>query len=669
MSSVWIIPLLPFLGFLINAFVGKRLGKNGVRAVACGVLLFAFAASLGAVGPVLFGGSMPEGDNIVVNEAGHAYEVTVWEWIPAGERRGVSIDGGGGFLTELNIPFGFYIDPLTAVMLLVVTGVGFLIHLYASKYMDDEDEAGYARFFTYLNLFVAMMLILIMGSTFVTMFVGWEGVGLCSYLLIGFYYKKEKPPVAGMKAFLVNRIGDFGFLLGMLLLLLVFGSLRYTEVFERAAASPGFAGSGIALAIALLLFVGATGKSAQLPLYTWLPDAMEGPTPVSALIHAATMVTAGVFMIIRSNVLFQASVEASMVVAIVGGLTAFFAATIALVQNDLKKILAYSTVSQLGYMFLAVGCGAYTAGLFHLVTHAFFKALLFLGAGSVSHAMHHELDIRKMGGLKSVLPQTRLQMFIACLAIAGVPILAGFWSKDEILLGALAQGTFPGLAKALLYGGGLLTAVMTAFYMFRLYYRTFEGEPRWDDHQEPHEAPTLMTGPLWVLAGLSAVGGFIGFGAWTHLPNWLHHALEPVLHPGQLVAATAHFGLGTELVLVAAATAAALVGWFWARTWYGAENEAPARMARRFPKLHALASAKWRVDEIYDALFVTPFRRACEWAGTFDRWVVDGLVEGAGVGATLTGEVLRHVSSGRVRTYALSVFIGAVGVAVWLIVH
>jgi NADH-quinone oxidoreductase subunit L len=501
------------------------------------------------------------------------------------------------------------------------------------------------------------------------MFVGWEGVGLCSYLLIGFYYKQEVPPVAGMKAFLVNRIGDFGFLLGMLLILLCFGSLRYTEVFERAAASPHFAGSTMAMVIALLLFVGATGKSAQLPLFTWLPDAMAGPTPVSALIHAATMVTAGVFMIIRSNVIFQASPDASLIVAIVGGATAFFAATIALVQNDLKKILAYSTVSQLGYMFLAVGVGAYTAGLFHLVTHAFFKALLFLGAGSVSHGLHGELDVRKMGGLKSVLPQTQKQMLIACLAIAGIPILAGFWSKDEILTGVLAQGAFAALPKILLYGGGILTAVMTAFYMFRLYYLTFEGEPRWDEGVHPHEAPPLMTGPLWVLAGLSALGGFIGFAPWTHLPNWLHHALQPVLHHGTLVAKTAHFAFGPEMGLVAVATAAAFTGMFWARAWYKSSNEAPARMAKRYPKLHALALAKWRVDEIYNALIVTPFHRLCDWAGTFDRWVVDGLVEGTGVGATLTGEVLRHVSSGRVRTYALAIFIGAVGVACWLLVQ
>ncbi|MEM7247918.1 MAG: NADH-quinone oxidoreductase subunit L [Acidobacteriota bacterium] len=672
LSWLWLVPALPFVGFLLNGLLGRRLGRGMVRAVACGVMLAAALVTSFLVALPILGGNLGdpgEHGSVTVHDmnrdgVGDAAEIVLWQWIEAGAKQGQAPAGGGQFLSALSIPFGFHVDGLTVVMMLVITWIGFLIHVYASSYMWDDD--GYWRFFAYLNLFVSMMLILVMGSSFVMMFVGWEGVGLCSYLLIGFYFKQEVPPTAGMKAFLVNRVGDFGFLLGMLLLMLTFGSLRYSELIPRVEAAGGYVGTNLALLTALLLFVGACGKSAQLPLHVWLPDAMAGPTPVSALIHAATMVTAGVYLVIRGNAIFQASPTASLVIAVVGVATALLAATIALVQNDLKKILAYSTVSQLGYMFLAVGTGAYVAGLFHLVTHAFFKALLFLGAGSVSHGLHGELDIRKMGGLKKVMPHTHRVMLVATLAIAGFPGLSGFFSKDEILASAVGSAFGPSVVWAL-WGAGILTAVLTSFYMFRLYFRTFSGEPRWSDGVHAHESPWLMLGPLYVLAFLSVVGGFLNLPHYITHTRFLEAVISPCLcHAGALLTEF-HVPHGLlEAALVAAAVGAFALGLFLAWSWYAKGSETPQRLAERHSTIHGLLSGKWRIDEIYAALFVEPFRRLCDWASSFDRWVVDGLVELTGIGTTLAGEIFRHVSSGRVRTYALAVFIGAVGLTLWL---
>ncbi len=665
---IWLIPLLPALGAVVLALGGRRLSNATVRFIACGAVLGAFLVSCGAAWTVLGGHLDPaaaDGTQVVVNVAARSAEITAWEWMPLGDRHGAAPSTAGvRYLTNLSIPFGFLIDPLAAIMILVVTGVGFLIHVYAASYMAHE--GGYWRFFCYLNLFVAMMLVLVLGSSLAVMFVGWEGVGLCSYLLIGFYYEQEVPPAAGLKAFLTNRIGDMGFILGMLMLVLLFGSLQFSVLLPRVAAAPGFAGSMLACVVAALLFVGAMGKSAQFPLHVWLPHAMAGPTPVSALIHAATMVTAGVYLVIRTNVIFQASPQVSAAVAIVGVVTALMAASIALVQTDLKRVLAYSTVSQLGYMFLAVGTGAYAAGLFHLVTHAFFKALLFLGAGSVSHAMGGELDLRKMGGLGAKLPHTRRVMAIATWAIAGLPLLAGFWSKDEILAGVVSS-VLPMPLRWALWACALACALLTAFYMYRLYYMTFAGSPRWDAGVHPHESPPGMTVPLWVLAVLSLVGGALGLGAWTHAPNLLQIALAPVVYPGALIASRGHLSLPLELALMLAATAAAVIGWAVAKAWYAGRSEAPARWAGALPGLRSLLRGKWWMDEIFGALIVGPVVRMARMAGSFDRRVVDLGVEMTGLSAMLSGEALRGFTSGKVRTYALSVFAGAAALVAWLI--
>jgi NADH-quinone oxidoreductase subunit L len=663
----WLIPLLPFVGAAFLGILGCRLSKKVVAVVACSTVGLAFLVSVGVAAGVL--GHLPAEAlgraGLTVHEESHAVELTLWEWIDAGERHVQAPGETVGRLGELRIPVAFLLDPLSAIMLLVVTGVGFLIHVYATSYMEHED--GYWRFFSYLNLFVFFMLVLVLGNSFALLFVGWEGVGLCSYLLIGFYYGQTFPPLAGMKAFLVNRVGDFGFMIGMLLVLLTFGTLRFTRVGELVASSPGFAGSGLAIAIAACLFVGATGKSAQVPLFVWLPDAMAGPTPVSALIHAATMVTAGVYLVIRANVLFQAAPQVSAIVACVGAFTAILAATIALVQNDLKKVLAYSTVSQLGYMFLAVGVGAYAAGLFHLVTHAFFKALLFLGAGSVSHALAGELDMRKMGALKPKLKHTWRVMLVATIAIAGIPPLAGFWSKDEILAGAITAGFLPVAMRWSLWGVGIVTAVLTAFYMFRLFFRTFHGEKRWGADVHPHESPWGMLAPLYVLAVLSALGGLLGLGAWTGAQNLIHGQLHHVVHAGAVVDAVQDVGHGLELGLVGLASAAGLLGLAWAWRWYGKRSEAPARLAAGNSGVHRLLRHGYFVDEAYQAIFVGPLVRLARWSGIFDRRFIDLLVEGTGIVAALCGEVMRGLTSGRVRTYALTVFVGAVGLAAWLL--
>jgi NADH-quinone oxidoreductase subunit L len=694
-----LIPLLPALGALIN---GVRAAADPVHTknksitnlVALGsTALSALIATFFVVLPYVRGGTE------------HALEVTYYTWIPAGWGH------VGSSIANFAVDFAFRIDPLSCTMLMIVTWVGFLIHIYATGYMSHE--RGYTRFFTYLNLFMFMMLLLILGDNYMVMFVGWEGVGLCSYLLIGFYYDKNFAADAGKKAFITNRIGDFGFILGIFLIFNTFGTANYEKVFAMASANPG-AYTGVATAICLLLFVGAAGKSAQLPLYVWLPDAMAGPTPVSALIHAATMVTAGVYMVVRSNVLFRMSPTAMMVVAFVGAITAIFAATIGLVQNDIKKVLAYSTVSQLGFMFLAAGVGAYTAAIFHVMTHAFFKACLFLGAGSVIHGCGGEQDMRRMGGLRKYMPRTHITFLIATLAISGVPLLAGFFSKDEILGAALIS-----LKPAWILG--VLAATMTAFYMFRLYFMTFSGTYRGQagvaesepehaghdliadevpltahagvthgthhSHGTPHESPASMTGVLGVLAFLSIVGGYVGipwaaFGIERHtwFQNWLHPILLPLGgHPFHFPHAES---LGVEWFGMIVSIAVAAFGIFLAWNFYGKDAtwSKPARLAKRFAPIYNLLYEKYYVDELYDATVISGTLMVCRilwWfdanivdglvnltrhitvialghgSSLFDKYVVDGAVNGVAYGARQGSGAARRMQSGLVQNYAL----------------
>jgi len=525
---------------------------------------------------------------------GTPHEVIAYQWIFGG---------------DLTINLAYLVDPLTCIMLLVVTGVGFLIHVYSVGYMHGEE--GFTRFFTYMNLFMVSMLLLVMGNNYVVLFIGWEGVGLCSYLLIGYYYDKVSAAKAASKAFVVNRIGDAGFLLGIFLIFINFKTLDYTKVFAQISQlSPE-----MATAIALCLLVGAIGKSAQLPLYTWLPDAMEGPTPVSALIHAATMVTAGVYMIVRNHAIFDLSPTAMAVVGIIGGLTALFAASIGLVQTDIKRVLAYSTVSQLGYMMLACGIGAYTAAIFHLMTHAFFKALLFLSAGSVIHALSGEQDIRKMGGLSAKIPWTYRLFLIGTIAIAGIPPLAGFWSKDEILAHAFTHHHY------LLYGMAAIAALLTSFYMFRLTYLTFYGPSRMDHHAEQHvhESPTVMVSPLMALGVLSILGGFLGFPP-EH--GWLHQFLAPVAGMGEEHEAST----GLVLTLMMIATGIALLGWGLAHYFYSVNVSVPDRLSAQFQAAYRTLLNKYYVDELYDLLWVEPTKKLGFLLDWFDRTVIDGLV-------------------------------------------
>jgi NADH-quinone oxidoreductase subunit L len=557
------------------------------------------------------------------------------------------------------------LDQLSAVMVLVVSGVGFLIHVYSIGYMHGD--RGFRRFFTYLNLFVFAMLVLVLGGNFLVMFVGWEGVGLCSYLLIGYYYEKKSAADAGKKAFVVNRIGDFGFLLAILLVYWHFGTLDFAVVAHKAPA----ASKELVLAITLLLFLGATGKSAQIPLYFWLPDAMEGPTPVSALIHAATMVTAGVYMVARTHFLYDLAPLSQAVVASVGCLTAFYAASIAFAQRDLKRILAYSTISQLGYMFVGVGLGAYAAGIFHLMTHAFFKALLFLAAGSVMHALHGELDIYKMGGLRKQLPVTFWTFLLATIAIAGIPPFAGFFSKDEILWNAFSKhlAGVPHGWNVALYTLGLLTAGMTAFYMFRAVLLAFFGASRMDPEVEAHvhESPRVMTTPLIVLAVLSIVGGFVGvphvlggggrFGAW----------LAPLLG-GE--AAAEHYPPQLELTLMVLSVGVAVVGILLALLFYRQRTELPARVVAAMPRLHRVVWNKYYVDQLNDWAVVNPVKRVSTnflW-GFVDTWIIDGAVNGVAWLAKACGRVFARMQTGRIYTYATFILFGALillGIAFW----
>ena len=632
LNSLWLIPIIPFIGFLLNGLFGKRAGKGFNTAVA-------LAGSLGAA----IAGTIAVFEYLGRYDHGERHLNVVYEWFNSG---GIGAD------------VAFQLDPLSIVMLMVVTWIGFLIHVYSVGYMHDDE--GYWRYFAYLNLFLSAMLILILGSSYLFMFVGWEGVGLCSYLLIGFYYQTDYAPAAGKKAFIVNRIGDFGFLVAMFLMFAYIGSVDFAKVQQTAAA--GGLATGVVTGICLLLFLGACGKSAQLPLYVWLPDAMAGPTPVSALIHAATMVTAGVYMIARSNVLYRLSPTAMMVVAIVGGLTALFAATIGLRQFDIKKVLAYSTVSQLGFMFIAVGVGAFSAGVFHLVTHAFFKACLFLGSGSVIHAMSGEQDIRKMGGLKSKIRQTYLTFAIACYAIAGLPLAAGFFSKDEILVSAWSTPYFPTVGK-FVWLLGTLAAFCTAFYMYRLLYLTFHGEFRGTHEQEHHlhESPATMTIPLWILAILSIFGGLLSLphGIWhgPSLATWLHSVIPTI--PG--VGKEFHITLGAEATFALISTIVAIAGWLAARSLYKDKQLASDdAFEQRSPGLARAIENKWYVDELYAATIVRPLAGLSGffWKGV-DR-LIDGLAMLLGFAVRMFGDVMRFFQTGNVRNYALMFVVGVV---------
>ena len=638
-SYLWLIPLLPFTGFLINGTVGRKLPRALVSAVAliCTAIpailvawLWAFMKAPGA--PETFG---------IVSQP----------WIA---------------ITGFQVNFALSVDHLTLMMLGVVTGVGFLIHIYSVGYMAHEE--GYWRFFAYLNLFMFFMLILVLAESFLLLFVGWEGVGLASYLLIGFYFTKDSAANAGKKAFIVNRIGDFGFLLAMFLLVQHFGSLSFSQVFGAISANPDWHG-GILTAIALLLVVGATGKSAQIPLYVWLPDAMEGPTPVSALIHAATMVTAGIYMVARCHTLFDRSPYALGVVAIIGAATAIFAACIGLVQHDIKRVLAYSTISQLGYMFLACGVGAYEAGIFHLMTHAFFKALLFLAAGSVIHALSGEQDMRHMGGLRKHIPITFWTMTMGVVAIAGIPPLAGFFSKDEILFRAF---TSPNPLGKLLWFVGLVTAGMTSFYMFRLWFKTFFGREKFHHHPDahdhghaahshaPHESPWIMLAPLVILAILSVIGGWVGIPIAFGGSDEAEHFLEPIFAAG---AANVHnFGLEIGLATISVLTAA--IGFYIAYLFYYKKPGTASALTKKSPALYRLVQNKFYIDEIYNTIFVTGlmmFTRVF-LSGLVDTVIVNGSTRAAGASTRGLSTLTSRIQSGNIRSYAGWLALGAAAV-------
>jgi NADH-quinone oxidoreductase subunit L len=695
-----LIPLLPLAGFVINASLGRRLSKSISGGLACLAMIASFAISTGLVWGLLAEGAAP-------------IETTLYEWIASG---------------TLRVPFALRLDHLAALMILVVTGIGSLIHIYSTGYMHEETDAEYARYFSYLNLFASFMLVLVLGASFPVMFVGWEGVGLCSYLLIGFWFRKRSAADAGKKAFVVNRIGDFGFVLGMLLIFATFGTLDFQQVAAAASSRAIEHGAVGTITIAtLLLFLGATGKSAQIPLYVWLPDAMEGPTPVSALIHAATMVTAGVYMIGRNAVLFSHAPTTLAVVAAIGVATALMAGTIGLVQNDIKRVLAYSTVSQLGYMFLAMGVGAYAAGIFHLYTHAFFKALLFLGSGAVIHALAGEQDLRNMGGLKKYLPITYWTFLIGALAIAGVPLLSGFFSKDEILYRTF---TSTNQYRLLLWGIGMVTSLLTATYMFRLVFLAFHGERRvaaqpaaHPEEEEPtayvdvapphgshaaphaahghahapHEAPPSMAVPLIVLAVGSILAGYVGVPHALGGSNRIEQFLEPSFEvsqggrgvetalatpPGavsdvQTIAAQAgepaHEAGGadantsTELMLMALSSGVAIAGIVIAAYFWLRNRPAADAAARRMHGLYTLLSNKYYVDEVYDAAIVQPIKILSTgglWKG-IDAGAVDGVVNG--IGQTVRGASggLRRLQTGSVRTYAAFLFLGVVLILGW----
>ena len=665
LSYLWLIPLLPFAGFLINGTIGRRLPRTLVSAVAL------ICTAIPAV-------------------------IVAWLWVvmkAPGAPEVIQIVGRPWMaITGLTVNFAFAVDHLTLIMLGVVTGVGFLIHIYSVGYMAHEE--GYWRFFAYLNLFMFFMSVLVLAENFLLMFVGWEGVGLASYLLIGFYFKKDSAANAGKKAFILNRIGDFGFLLAMFLIVREFGSLDFTHVFNAITVNPEWHG-GILTAIALLLVLGATGKSAQIPLYVWLPDAMEGPTPVSALIHAATMVTAGIYMVARCHTLFDRSTFALGVVAIIGAATAIFAACIGMVQHDIKRVLAYSTVSQLGYMFLACGVGAYEAGIFHLMTHAFFKALLFLAAGSVIHALSGEQDMRKMGGLRKRIPITFWTMTMGVFAISGIPPLAGFFSKDEILYRAFTSDSPLG---KLLWFVGLVTAGITSFYMFRLWFKTFWGPEHFEEHADLHdhgaavhaysgshavmvadpeeshahgihESPWIMLFPLVVLAILSVIGGWVGIPIAFGGSDEAEHFLQPIFNEGVVGTVTNAGSHALELTLAAVSVLTAALGLYIAYIFYYKKPRTAAALAGRAPALYRLVENKFYIDEIYSALIVTPLLMFSRLflGGLIDGGIVNGA--GAAAGGTTKGlsSLVRRVQSGNIRSYAGWLALGAAAVLLVMI--
>src|SRR5262245_4809836 len=679
LDLIWLIPLFPAVGFVINGLFGKRLPKSAVGVIASGAAFISFIFAAGAVFQLL------------QLEPGHrVHTVRLYEWINAGPLR-----IGDGSVGRFSVDWSYLLDPLSCVMVLVVTGIGFLIHVYSTGYMHEED--GFYRFFAYLNLFMFSMLTLILGGNYLMMFIGWEGVGLCSYLLIGYYFHKRSAGDAAKKAFVVNRVGDWGLSIGIMLIMATFGTLEFSQVGEKVkegVVSGAFhVGDPLFFTIALALFIGAAGKSAQIPLYVWLPDAMEGPTPVSALIHAATMVTAGVYMVARSNFIYQMAPQVMAVVAVVGAVTAFFAASIGLVQNDIKRVLAYSTVSQLGYMFLALGVGAFAAGIFHLMTHAFFKALLFLGSGSVIHAMHHEQDMRKMGALKNKIPVTFWTMLVGTLAISGTPGLAGFFSKDEILWKAFSSSQ----GHILLWLLGACVAGMTAFYMFRLLFMTFFGESRVDHHTEHHihESPKSMTIPLIVLAIGSIVAGYIGFPAWLGGGNAFEHFLEPIFEPLPIPhGPEAEYSHMAEAGMAAVSVVVALIGFGLAYSKYCKRSWEEQREVRQYGAAYPLLLNKWYIDELYDALFVNRAKGAgvnlwkfdskivdgvvngSAWgtvksalgSSWWDRWIVDGLVRFIGGFVKTVSWPVRLIQTGYVQNYALVMIIGVlffIGYVLW----
>ena len=647
LDLLWLVPALPLVGAVVLLAGALRFSHRATSVVALGSTGLSLAVALGAL--IEYSGTH-----------GSIFVQALFRWIVTG---------------DVNIEFALRLDALSGVMLFFVTFVGFLIHVYSLGYMHSESDTAYARYFAYLNLFMFAMLTLVLGANLVVMFVGWEGVGLCSYLLIGFYFDKEYCSAAGQKAFVVNRIGDFGFLLAIFLVLRTFGTVDFAAMQQAIAGDPARSAAAIT-PIALLLFLGAVGKSAQLPLYVWLPDAMAGPTPVSALIHAATMVTAGVSMVARTRFVFRESPVALLVVAIVGGLTAFFAATIGLAQNDIKKVLAYSTVSQLGYMFLGAGAGAFAAGIFHVFTHAFFKACLFLGSGAVIHAMGGEQDMTKMGGLRRYLPTTYWTFMAATLAISGIPVFSGFFSKDEILGKVFAAGVGNlggfGSAYLVLWVLGLAGAFLTAFYMFRAVYMTFHGEFR-GGHEAAHhlhEAPASMTWPLRILGVGSVLAGFLGVSSALTFGrdlNWFEGLLHPIVPSLELEHAPM---LSVEWVLIALSVAVALAGIMLARRFYAGPEafQRPRRLAERFPALYAAVANKYYVDEGYDRAVVRPLAGLARfsWKG-IDTVVIDGTLNALAFFTEIAGDLLRFVQTGNVRNYGLLVLLGALAAAAWLL--
>ena len=659
---LWLIPVLPLIGAAINGLLGRRFSRQNIAAVALGFCGAAFVWALYVAARSTF---LPYVEHLA-------------PWIRA-----------GNFQSD----FAFYLDQLSLVMLLVVTGVGFLIHIYSVGYMWEE--GGFYRFFSYLNLFMFFMLTLVLASNYLVMFIGWEGVGLASYLLIGFWFTKDSAASAGKKAFIVNRIGDFGFLIALFLMIKHFGSLNFGQVFQSVSRMEvEKSGAGLLTSIGLLLMVGAAGKSAQIPLYVWLPDAMEGPTPVSALIHAATMVTAGVYMVARSHVIFERAPMALMVVAIIGTLTALFAATIGIAQTDIKKVLAYSTISQLGYMFMACGVAAFSAAIFHLMTHAFFKGLLFLAAGSVIHAVGGEQDMRRMGGLRKYIPWTFWTMTAATFAIAGFPPFAGFFSKDEILWRASR-------VSLVYWGIGLFTAFLTSFYMFRLWFLTFFGEYRGGGAaaQEPvathdarghemhghggiHESPRVMLVPLVILAVLSVVGGWVGVPGSLGGSNRFDKFLAPVFHTTipasqsegmppeeRTEGAEPAAGRSQELIYTAISVGAAVLGLYLAWLLYRRRPELPERIAQRLGRLYEAVANKYYVDELYGILFVKPVVEGSQeilWRG-IDQNIIDGAVNDSAYNAGHVSDAVRHMQSGNIRSYAGWVAAGAAAVIAYMV--